>query len=29
VLLATAVVAAWGPAHRAGRVDPATVLRSQ
>ena len=27
-LLATALVAAWIPARRAGRVDPATVLRS-
>jgi putative ABC transport system permease protein len=29
VLLTTAVIAAWVPARRAGRVDPATVLRSQ
>ena len=29
VLLATAVIAAWIPARRASRVDPATVLRSQ
>lgn len=29
LLLATAVVAAWLPAHRASRIDPAIVLRSQ
>ena len=29
VLLATAVIAAWIPARRASRVDPAVVLRSQ
>jgi predicted permease len=29
VLLATAVIAAWIPARRASRIDPATVLRSQ
>jgi ABC-type antimicrobial peptide transport system permease subunit len=29
VLLATAVAAAWIPARRASRIDPAIVLRSQ
>jgi ABC-type antimicrobial peptide transport system permease subunit len=29
VLLATAVTAAWIPARRASRIDPAIVLRSQ
>jgi hypothetical protein len=29
VLLAASIVAAWWPAHRAGKVDPAIVLRSQ
>jgi putative ABC transport system permease protein len=28
VLLATAVVAAWLPARRAGRIDPAAILRT-
>jgi predicted permease len=28
VMLTVAVIAAWGPARRAARVDPATVLRS-
>jgi ABC-type lipoprotein release transport system permease subunit len=29
VLLASTTLAAWLPAHRAGRVDLATVLRAQ
>lgn len=29
ILLVTAAVAAWLPARRASRVDPASVLRSQ
>ena len=29
VLLVTAILAAWLPAHRAGRTDPAVVLRAQ
>jgi ABC-type lipoprotein release transport system permease subunit len=29
VLLTTAMIAAWLPARRAVRVDPATMLRAQ
>jgi ABC-type antimicrobial peptide transport system permease subunit len=29
VLIATAIVAAWLPARRAARTDPATVLRAE
>jgi ABC-type lipoprotein release transport system permease subunit len=27
VLIATALIASWGPVRRAARVDPATTLR--